>query len=186
MSTRKKPSVKNIIKGGKLPERTLPLCLRGDLVGQYEAAAADLVQAQDEGKKSLAGGDVSEIVARMEALHEQMQDSTIDFVLRALPPRKWRDLEDEHPPRQDPETGAVNAADRRYGVDITTFFPALLPLATVSPELDAEDWADLLGEKLTDMQVRALCNVAWNLNKDFISVPFSSAASKTNPSSGTA
>lgn len=182
--TKPKLSPKDIIKGGKLPEQTVPICVRGDLAAQYEATQAELIRAQLEQGNSLAGVDTEPIVKRIEAIVEEMRDYTLEFELRALPPKDWQRLEEEHPPRAAEDGISVHHEDRRFGVDITTFFPALLPLAVVSPELDAEDWQLLLTEKLTNRQIAVLSNVAWNLNKDFISVPFLSAASKSRPSSG--
>lgn len=182
--TKPKLSPKDIIKGGKLPENTLPICVRGDLAAQYEAGQAELAQAMLAQGDSLAGVDTTEIRERLDAIAEEMQAYTLEFKMRALKRPDWQALEDEHPPRQDEETGAVHKDDRRFGVNVSTFFPALLPKATIEPELDAEDWTDLLTEKLTDRQIAVLSNTAWNLNKDFYTAPFLSAASKKSPSSG--
>lgn len=188
MTTRKKatakPSAKDMIKAARLPEQMVPLCLRGDLLSAYQAAETELNIALLP-SDSLAGStaDTEALAEKVEALRTEMADYTLELTLRALPRLKWKAFESAHPPRMG-EDGRVIEDDRRFGFDVSTFFPEVLPVSTASPELDAEDWTALLTEKLTDGQIESLCTAVWLLNQGQVSVPFSVAASRTLSSSG--
>lgn len=171
--------VKALIRGAKLPETTVPVCLAADLVAQFEQAERELAEAGESARTSLAdGGRQREIAERIEALREQMQASTVDFRLRAMPRPRWREFIAAHPPRKDPKTGEVDERDRYVGVNTDTFYDALVQASAVDPDLDDEDWALLLGEKLTDRQFDQLADAAWALNRRDVDVPFSRAASR--------
>ena len=160
--------VKKLIRESRLPEETVPICLRGDLVAQFERLERELERAQQKPSDSLAGSGARAIAERMEAVREQMAAATVEFVLRAMPDDQWYDFRDGHPPRDGEDK------DQGLGVNVDTFFPALLRRSVVSPELDDEDWAAL---KLTAKQRRDLNTAAWNVNQGDVDIPFSAAAS---------
>ena len=166
--------VKELIRGATRPEDKVPLCLRADLVAEYERTERELRTVQAATKDSLAGPgeEARAIEARLAELREQMQASTLTFELRALPPPKYQALANEHPPRV--VEGKMERRDQVFGFNVDTFFPALAQASTVAPELDDEDWAALLGDdgKLTDGQVERLTTVAWQLNKKDVDLPF--------------
>ncbi|MEV4521480.1 hypothetical protein AB0J77_14725 [Micromonospora tulbaghiae] len=165
--------VKSIIRRARLPEDEVPLCLRADLVKQYEQVEAELAKLH-AGANSLAGpGErAAELEETLAGLREQMAGSTLRMRLRALPSHRFQALVDEHPSRVVDEN--VDRRDRVFGFNVDTFFPALIAACTVDPVLDAEDWESLLGDdgKLTDGQVGRLADKAWKLNKKDINVPF--------------
>jgi hypothetical protein len=177
-------SVKDIIRAGRLAERSVPVCMRADLVAEHEEAERLRERASSEPRSSLgAGSAVSELGERVRALEAEMADNTVAFHLRALPRTKWKALIAEHQPRKA-EDGTVDDRDL-MGINTDTFFEALVRVSVVAPELDAEDWAILLGESddgfaLSDAQFDALWNTAWRLNRNDIDVPFSPAASRLN------
>lgn len=160
----------------KLPERTVEICLRGDLVAEHEQAERDLEQAQKQTADSLAGSGVGELVERIEALEAEMHDSTVTFTLRALSQPQYRALTLDHPPRRD-EDGGIIEDDRGMGLNVDTFYEALIRRAVVDPELDAEDWDTLLGA-ITDRQYELLGAAAFLLNRSDVDIPFSLAASR--------
>lgn len=166
--------VKALIRSAKLPEKTVPLCLRADLVAEYERTERELGTAQAEGGDSLAGkgAKVRDLDERLAALREEMTGSTLTVTLRALPSAKYRALMDEHPPRL--EGDQVDRRDRVFGFNVDTFFDALARACVAAPDLDAEDWEALAGEdgKLTDAQVGALTDTAWKLNRKDVDLPF--------------
>jgi hypothetical protein len=186
-------SIKEKIKKASRPERTVPVCLNGQLVAEFEAAERRLQEAiRRPAVDSLdAGGETRELAEQVEALREQMLDGVVEFRLRAMPRKRWRAFISEHPPRED-DDGVVDARDRNIGVNVDTFYPALIRTSTVEPELDDEDWLELLGgeRKLPDGQVEEvegvltsrqfdeLAGAAWDLNRDTVDVPFSRAASR--------
>lgn len=194
MSTEAK-SIKEMLKAAKLPETTVPLCLRGDLQADFEQAERDLAEAQRRPADSLAGTGTRAIAERIEDLREQMQEHTVDFRFRALSRHAWKALRDKHPPRRK-EDGSPDERDMAVGANLDAFFDELIRVSLVEPELDADDWRTLLGDSdeererreaagepvedgtLTDRQWNQLGDAAWTLNRSEVSVPFSRAASK--------
>lgn len=177
-------SIKDKIRRARLAERTVPLCLDGALVAEIEAAERELKRLTERPPvDSLeGGGELRAAAGRVEQLREQMAESTVEFRLRAIPGNRWQAVLDEHPPRRD-EGGTVDVRDRAIGVNVDSFFPALVRRCLVSPELDDEDWTALFGSDevdgaLTDRQCDQLYDAAWALNRKEVDVPFSLAASR--------
>lgn len=163
-----------ILAGAKLPERTVDLCLRGDLVAEVERLDAELARLQKQPGTSLAGNGSAALVEQIEALQEQMREHTYPVRLRALPRQAWRELREAHPPRMDADGDPV-LEDRMSGVDRTSFFEPLVRASIVDPELTDEQWAALDGA-ITDRQFEDLTAAAWELNQGAVSIPFSRAA----------
>lgn len=158
-------------------ERTVPLCLRGDLVAEFEALERELAKAQAKANDSLAGSGASGIAARMEALREQMADSTVEFRLRGLPRPKYRALTAAHPPRQLAD-GKVHPQDENDGLNVDTFYDALIRACLVGPVLSEAQLTRLLDEALSDRQFEQLAIGAVACCRGSVDVPFSFAASK--------
>jgi hypothetical protein len=174
--------VKAMLAAAKLPEKTVPVCLRGDLVAEHEEAERQLAEAEKlaDVRDSLdGGGGIGELVEHLEALEAQMREHTLTFRLRAMPKPKFRALVAAHPPRKD-DDGEVEEADRYLGVNSQTFFDALIEACVVAPELDADDWFRLIGPDgvLSDHQFDQLSTAAWGVNRHDVDVPFSRAASR--------
>lgn len=159
------------LAAAKLPEKTVPICLRGDLQASFEKLESQLVEAQRDRSDSLAaGGRARELAEQIEALRQEMLNHTVTFTLRAVPRRRWTALVAAHPPRDD------NQLDRSMGVNEETFTSVLIRECTVDPAMSAEQW-DRLDEALTEFQFQKLFNTAWSLNARDVDVPFSHAAS---------
>jgi hypothetical protein len=179
-------------KDAQRAERTVPICLRGDLVGDWEAADRELKRVQQENlvSNSIETPDLAGLAERVRALEAEMHEHTENYRLRAMPRHKFRALVAAHPPRIG-EDGEV-VEDDRLGLNSDTFFPELIRQSVVEPKLDDEDWAWLLGTDdeddeggiLTDRQVGDLQDVAWFLNRGEVNVPFSHAASLANRGTG--
>jgi len=156
-------------------ERTVPVCLRGDL----NASLQELQRALDEAERtrassgaSLAGGSPSRGIAeQIETLRAQMHSSTAVFTFRALPRRAWTALVAAHPPREG------NDHDRAMGMNEETFFEALVRACLIDPVMDDAQWARL-DDVLSDAQWQQLTNAAWAINARDVDVPFSSSASR--------
>lgn len=184
---------KDKLKQARLPEDSVPVCLRGDLAADFEAAERELKQAQQNKGGSLEDG-IGPFLDKIESLRLQMLEFTEDFRLRALPRPAFRALVAAHPPRRD-DADELDREDVQIGFNRATFFDALLKVSAVSPEmgidiqayleeliggkepeLPAGDWPELLAV-LTDRQWGDLTDAAWFLNRGEINVPFSRAAS---------
>lgn len=168
----------------KLPERTVPVCLAGDLVAEFEEVDRQLVAAQKRPPTSLAGSGTGALVARLEELQAEMEANTYPFRLRALPRTvkpgderpSWRALCDAHPPRQDAE-GSPDIGDIQSGVNRETFFGPLLRASIIDPVMTDAEFADVVeGDKITDRQYDELVKAAWDLNQGKVDIPFSRAA----------
>lgn len=191
----KPKNIKAMLKAAKLPEDSVPVCLRGDLQAEFEQAERELAEAERQPKDSLAGNGSRAIAERIEALRQEMREHTVEFRFRALPRHEWKALRDRHPPRRK-EDGSADERDMYVGVNMDTIFDELIRSCLVDPQLDEEDWRLLLGDseeerqrretdgepiedgKLTDRQWNQLADCAWTLNRGEVSVPFSRAASK--------
>lgn len=168
--------IKDKLRLAKRRQATEPVCLRGDLAGEYDDLERQLAELPSSNK---LGGDPerARITAEMERLRAEMQEGTVPFTLRALADTPYQRLVDAHPPRR--EGDEVNANDARWGFDWSTFPRALIKVCTVEPILDEEDWSLLFGEEvgLSPGQVARLREIALTVNGRSVDVPFSSAAS---------
>lgn len=184
------------------PERTVSICLRGDLVARLEDLER---QGQDAKVAEVAASKedpgVAGILAEIRNLQEEMRDSTEVFRLRAMTPRGYRRLKEQHPPRRG-DDGKLNAGDASLGFNRDTFLHVLIRECTVAPELAGQQWRELLGDSdaeataledegrnaeivdglLTYSQFMELANTAYDLNEGDVRVPFSVIASLTSRS----
>lgn len=182
--------VRAIIANRKRSYRTVPTCMRLDLAQEYEDLDEQLRTLLAAKKSALKGSDslggedlsddpvVADLVARMDALREEMLDATVKFRAEPVGDAKWNRRVLEHPPRRL-EDGTVVVTDARLGIDVDAFFRTLIPESVVWPKLEAREWADLLsGENaLTNGQVSAFATAIWSLNQEDTNVPFSRTAS---------
>ena len=166
---------KVLLASAKLAERTVPVCLRGDLVADFEAADRALTEAQKQPSTSKEGSGVAELLDRVEQLQAEMRDSTYEFRMRAMDRIKFRGLMAAHPPRRL-DDGELDPTDAQLGFDRDAFFEALLKATTIDPVLSDDEWSELLA-KITDSQYGALTDGAWYANRSDVIVPFSRAAS---------
>lgn len=166
----------DLIRAARLPERTVALCMRADLVADHEELHRRLAEAAGMASGSLAGNGVAQaLAADIQALEALMAESIVDFRLRALPRGAWAALVAAHPPRVGGD-GLTAAADIA-GYNADTFAAAALRACVVAPELDDETWSHLVDEALSDGQYEQLTEAMWQLNRSGVSVPFSRAAS---------
>jgi hypothetical protein len=161
-----------------LREHIHRVCLAGELVGEYEELERQLREVRGEDSLASPAGAIR---ARMDELRGEMAEETAEFRLRALPRKKFRELIAAHPPRKDDDG---NVIQRDYlGVNYESFFDALIRKSIVEPAIDADTLTLLLDERLTDRQFEDFTDVVWNLNRASVNVPFSPAASPSQPSS---
>jgi hypothetical protein len=177
---------KAMLGTAKLPERTVPICLRGDLVAEHEELERQLKEANRRAADSLAGNGAGDLVDRIEALQEEMLAATVTFRVRALPKPAWRALLAAHPPRHDVDD-KPNPDDAAVGVNMETFWDAIARACLIEPLVDDESWALMAGPdgKLTDRQIGQLADAAWAVNRGDVSVPFSDAVSQARRNTGT-
>lgn len=162
-----------LIDGAQLAERSMPLCLRPDLVARYEELDVRRARAGGQNADSLAGagGEAAEIRAQMDDLREQMIASTVTVTVRALPRPKFQRLLKMHPVRRD-EDGTVNPDDAEFGANTATFWGALLRASWVAPVMSKARLDKLLDELLSDRQFEKLGNLAFAVNRGEVDLNF--------------
>lgn len=172
-----KPDVAAILESAKRAEKTVELCLRGDLVAQVEELDRQLRASNSTGGDRLVGNVAGRKIAQqIAALQADMRDATIVVRLRAMPRREFQKFIAEHGPRDG------NAEDRAAGVNVDTYFDELIKACAVAPELTEAQWDQLL-DAVNTRQWNDLRAAASDLNTERVTVPFSAAASLMLPTS---
>lgn len=156
----------DIKAAAKLPEKSVEVCLRGDLQAEYEGLERDLKRAKAASVGTLAGSneDAKAIEELMAGLREQMRESTYVFTLRALPKKKWSDLHAQHGPRDEDRSNRLDY----HGDD----FPlAAVQACCIDPVMSVKEVEELCDEVLTQGQWDSLFIAAFLLNKGDVEVP---------------
>lgn len=166
-------SFDDILSSAKLPEDSVPICLRGDLQLRHDQLEEQLVEAEEADKENslAAGGQARKIAAEIDALEAEMREHTHRFAFRALPSRQYRDLVEQHPPREG------HKEDPIWGANTATFPHALIAACCIDPVM-SEEQVEQLCEVLTDGQALTLFGCAWGVNRAPVDVPKSAAASE--------
>ena len=157
------------------PEKTVELCLAGDLQAQYEDLERELARARGKAPSgTLAGGANSEaagIARSIQALQEEMREHTEIFKFRGLARRKYRDLVVAHPPTDE-------QVEKNPEVDVNwdTFGVALIATCCYSHEMSEEEVGELVDE-LTAAQYGSLFTAAQAVNVIGLDIPNSYTAS---------
>lgn len=176
--TKRKQDFAAKLRAAKLPEDTVDICLRGDLLARYGTLHQQLaaISVPLPGAGSLAGyARKAELEQQIDAVREQMLDATQTFTLRSLSDRAYSDFLAEHQPR------AEDLADMRVGYNRETMGPALLRACLVDPQPTDEQWEEMRNV-ISPGEWSKLDKAARDLNFVTVNIPFLSAAS-TNPSS---
>lgn len=167
----KKADVTELIASAALPERTVSLCVRGDLVAEVERLERELAALRAGSDTRLSGNaEARKIATRIEDLREQMQSATVEFTMRAMRRRDFQKFLAAHPPREG------NAVDRAVGFNTETYIEGLVRECIVTPEITDEQW-DTLCDSMTAAQWQEFVDAAKTLNMERVSVPFSLRAS---------
>lgn len=170
--------IDDVIARAKLPEKTLALCLRGDLQAEWEDLERQLKAEQDDPSDDSLGGNVKarDLAERMEAIGQEMAESQIVFRFRGLSRKAYSDLCAKHKAGED-DTASVD------GLNWKTYPTALIAACATDPVMTVEQ-AEKLSDTVTDVQWDQLFEVALSVNRGQVSVPFSLAASAIAASTG--
>lgn len=155
------------------PEKSVPVCLAGDLQVQFEELERDLAKAREAPSRgTLAGGsnpEAAEIARQIQALQEEMREHTETFKFRGLTRRDYSNLIAKHPPTDED-------AEKGSDVNWETFGVGLIAACCVSHPM-SEDEAGELVDILTAAQYGALFRAANAVNIQELDIPSSLAAS---------
>lgn len=176
-------SIADVLAQVKTPESVFTLCLRGDLVAEYESLRGQLDDASEEADSL---GDVSPaaaIRARMADLAREMVSGSVTFRLRAMSAVKWSDLFAQKPDVPEKPEGAEKVPD-----DVAEAFRTawhvwvcnLLAGTCYEPAMTVDE-ADQLAGAISRQQWDELTDAAWNLNTGKQTIPFSVAAFASPP-----
>ena len=160
-----------VLASSRLPERTVPICLRGDLVASFEELERDLHAAQENPQNDSMAGNVEAraIAEQMEALRSDMLAGTVTLRLRAVTNPKWNRLVADHEPRDG------NAADKSFGYNHEAFFPALVRACLV--DVTEAQWVALY-DAMSSGQFEQLSDAAVSVSRRRVDPPRSFAASE--------
>lgn len=162
-----KKSTKELLKAAKLPERSVSICLRGDLVADIEELDRRLKQAIEDRKTNGRLGtktDAEGLAEQVEAKRAEMREYTVSFRLRALKSAAWREL-------------TAKYRKGEGGIDLMALMGEALPASVIEPDdLDAEDW-ETLNENTAPAELGKLIDAVWELNMQGVDVPKSRYAS---------
>jgi len=180
MNTSDEIDIDALIDEAQPAERSMQLCLRPDLAARFDELSTKFAEADQRRSNSLAGsgGDAVTIAQQMEELREEMATKTVTVVMRAMPQPAFQRLTKMHPPRRD-DAGNIDPDDADGpGVNMATFWRALIRACWALPVVSKDRMTKLLDEKLTDRQFEQLANLAWAVNRGDVDIPFLFAASR--------
>lgn len=157
------------------PEKSVALCLAGDLQVTFEELERELAQAREKPSSgTLAGSSNPEakaIAERIQALQAEMREHNEVFRFRGLTRRAYSDLVTANPPTDEQREEAPQA-----DVNWEKFGVALIAACCIShPMTEAE--AGELVDILTAAQYNALYQAASTVNILGIDIPNSYSAS---------
>jgi hypothetical protein len=158
------------LDGIKLPERSVSLCLRGDLQDAYE----DIQRRIDDLPSKWESGSLSDVNPRiaLERQREEVRDEMAAhekvFRFRALPRQQYAEL-------------LVRHQNDRGGLDPATWPIALIAACLFEPWTLSEDQVAQLPQRMSDIQFQQLYDTALACNREGVSVPFSRRPSAASP-----
>lgn len=187
-------SVLDLIRAAKRPERSVELCLRGDLQSEYERIERRLNQGLMRRADTFDGAGA---VTRMEEIRAEMRAATVTARLSSIGLERVANLMAGHPPREK------SSRDAQLGFNTRTFYPALIRAACAeivqgddtlalhdedgkpNDAMSAADWGEQAGDdypasgflgNLSSRQYQELRDAAWAVDQDEVEVPFSPLA----------
>jgi hypothetical protein len=161
------PSIDDILKQAKRRERTVMVCIRGDLAGEAERLAAEIARTSEDWEPS----DLTEehpgraLAEQLKTVRNQIREAEVPFLLRYIGDRAYSDLLAKHPSDKDEEL-----------FDSETFPRALIAASCADPVMTEEQVAELF-EVINEGEIKKLFDAAWEVHHASDVVPFSLAAS---------
>ncbi|MFE7954375.1 hypothetical protein [Streptomyces sp. NPDC057413] len=160
-------SIEDILKQARPRERTVMVCIRGDLAGEADRLSEELSKVNQDWQPT----DLTEehpgrqIAAKLAELREQIKAAEVPFTLRYIGDRAYSDLLAAHPSDNDDQL--FNDA---------TFPRALIAASCVDPVMSEDQVADLF-EVINEGEIKKVFDAAWDVHHSADVVPFSLAAS---------
>jgi hypothetical protein len=162
------PDISEILKKAKRRQKSVHLCLAGDLVADLEGLERQLADVGGDAwsPDSLADEDPRTALAKkVAAARDKVRKSYTEFKFQALGDKEWSDLLAAHPPK-----------DKNQSWDIETFPKALIAACAIDPVMLSDQVVELF-QILNAGQREELFQGAFDVNTEAPGVPFSLSAS---------
>jgi hypothetical protein len=160
-------SIEDILAQATPRERTVKVCIRGDLAGEAERLQDELSKVSEDWEPADLT-DVHpgrELATALKEIKEQIRAAEVPFTLRYIGDKPYSDLMAAHPGKDDNEA-----------FDSETFPRALVAASCVDPVMSEEQVAQLF-EKINQGEIKKLFDAAWDVHNSSEMVPFSLLAS---------
>lgn len=170
----RKKTLDELIDQAQLPRRAVTVCVRGDLVAEFQRLEDQLAEHNEKkvtDKRLTGSPEGRKIAEQMETLRTKMRDASIELTVEAFPGTEWRSMKAEHPLPDEPAP-----QDLVVRANAQTLFNDAVPKSIVEPDLTDEQW-DKLNRKLPDGEFQRLVDAVYELNEGSVAVPKSRAAS---------
>ncbi|MGR3870987.1 hypothetical protein ACUXZZ_20635 [Streptomyces graminifolii] len=160
------PKIEDILKAATPRERTVRVCIRGDLAGEAERIAAELAKVSEDWEPSdlTEVHPARELAAQLKAVREEAREAEAPFTLRYIGDKAYSDLLAAHP-------GNDNEL-----FDSVTFPRGLIAASCVDPVMTDEQVIELF-EVINEGEIKKLFDAAWDVHNSSDLIPFSLAAS---------
>jgi hypothetical protein len=160
-------SIEDILARAKPREKTVLVCIRGDLAGEAERLQDELSRVSTDWEPADLT-DVHpgrELAEQLKELREQVREAEEPFLLRYIGDKAYSDLMAAHPSKDDNEA-----------FDSESFPRALVAASCVEPVMSEEQVAQLF-EVINEGEIKKLFDAAWDVHNSSDMVPFSLLAS---------
>src|SRR5262245_31524558 len=119
------PDIKEILAAAKPRERTVKVCIAGDVAGEVERLEAELAQVSEDWEPSdLAEAHPGRAISeRIRDLRVEMRAAEVPFLIRYIGDEAYSDLLAAHP-----------STDPQEAFDSRTFPPALIAASCIDPK----------------------------------------------------
>ncbi|WP_411078526.1 hypothetical protein [Streptomyces sp. cmx-10-25] len=160
-------SIEDILKQATPRERTVKVCIRGDLAGRVQSLTEELATVSEDWEPT----DLTEehpgrrIAADLKQARDQARAAEVPFTVRYIGDRAYSDLVAAHP-----------SDDENELFKLETFTPALIAAACADPVMTL-DQVKALFEVINEGEIKKLFEAAWDVHHSADVVPFSLAAS---------
>lgn len=158
------------LQNAKPPQRSVRICLRGDLIGRIEDLDEQIYNLDQErkavGDDRLSGNATAvKLAAELKKVREEAEAESVVFTFHALPKGQYADLKAKSPGKDGKE------------VDHSALFAKVIPLSIIEPEVDSETLDKFL-DGLTEGQYDSIVSAVHFLNEGGGDLPFSRNASR--------
>jgi hypothetical protein len=160
-------SIEEILARAKPREKTIRVCLAGDLAGEAERLQDELSRVSEDWEPDdlTAVHPGRAIAEQLKTVHEQVRAAEEPFVFRYIGDRAYSDLLAAHPSENSQEA-----------FDSEAFPRALVAASCVQPVMTEEQVVELF-EVINEGEIKKLFDAAWDVHNSSDVVPFSLAAS---------